>query len=236
MLSCQNIRFFWRIFRTPADYHNMQESKLRLGFAALQQLQKICAKAQVCSAIIECPYRVKQGVREFCSAASYNVGIHVSHWVTLSSPKQKYHHTHSAAEAVGELPEELQQSNSGMEKMTSHLPPSRQRIACSEQRQNQSPVYFVSRYNGAFFSWQYVMMLVVHGTDHTLLLDWSQMPDSPSPTKAPVPQLPVAPLLTFFSALWSNPYGNKWKNLLGSGLSIECVVNRKLLSTKAINI
>lgn len=71
LLSCQNIRgFFWRIFRTPADYHNTQESKLGLGFAVLQQLQQICARAQVYSAIMECPYRVKQGAREFCSAAS----------------------------------------------------------------------------------------------------------------------------------------------------------------------
>lgn len=75
LLSCQNIRFFWRIFRIPADYHSTQESKLGLCFAVLQQLQKICAKAQVHSAIIECPYRVKQGVREFCSAASCNAGF-----------------------------------------------------------------------------------------------------------------------------------------------------------------
>ncbi|RLW05744.1 hypothetical protein DV515_00004889 [Chloebia gouldiae] len=40
------------------DYHNTKESKLGLGFAVLQQLQKICAKAQVYSAIIECPYRM----------------------------------------------------------------------------------------------------------------------------------------------------------------------------------
>ncbi|RMC08521.1 hypothetical protein DUI87_14767 [Hirundo rustica rustica] len=42
-----------------ADYHNTQESKLGLRFAVLQQLQKICAKARVYSAIIECPYRVE---------------------------------------------------------------------------------------------------------------------------------------------------------------------------------
>jgi len=47
--------------------------------------------------------------------------------------------------------------------------PSRQSIARSERRQNQSPVYFVSRYNGAFFSWWYALMLMVHGTDQTLL-------------------------------------------------------------------
>lgn len=126
----------------------------------LQQLQKICAKAQLCNTIIKCPYRVKQGVREFCSAASYSVGIHVSHRVTSSSAKQKYRCTHAGA--VAELPKEQQQSNPGMEKVTSHLPPSRHGTACLERRQNQSPVYFVSRYNGVFFSWWYVMMLVVH--------------------------------------------------------------------------
>lgn len=162
----------------------------------LQQLQKICAKAQLCSTIIKCPYRVKQGVREFCSAASYSVGVHVSHRITSSSTKQKYHCTHAGA--VAELPKEQQQSNSGMEKVTSHLP-SRHRIACLEQRQNQSPVYFVSRYNSAFFltgdmwwCWWY-----------TLLLDWSQMPDPPAvrgslPDQgacAPAPCSPAAHIL-----------------------------------------
>lgn len=51
----------------------------------------------------------------------------------------------------------------------------------------------------------------------------SLLPVAPSLTKAP-----VALLLTFFSALWSKLYGDRWKNLLGSGSSSGSIVNRKL--------
>ncbi|XP_053893378.1 N(G),N(G)-dimethylarginine dimethylaminohydrolase 1 isoform X2 [Malaclemys terrapin pileata] len=46
-----------RIFQTPADYHNIQESKLSFGSEASDSCKK-CVTAQVHRTIMQCPYKV----------------------------------------------------------------------------------------------------------------------------------------------------------------------------------